>query len=49
MEGVMKGDAMLNFIPIHLRATVEQENFVEWVGYWWIPKGVEIEVLDSAG
>ena len=44
LEGVMKGEKMLSFIPLHKSALDEQDNLECWIRSW-IPNGKEAHVL----
>ena len=44
LEGVMKGQDMLSFVPLGKSALEEQKNLEEWIRSW-IPNGRNAEVL----
>ena len=41
-DGVMKGEEMLKFIPLHLNALERNESLLEWIRSWF---GMEKECL----
>lgn len=51
LEGVMKGNSMLDFIPIASRATDVQTNLVDWISSWLLPAEDKdkIELLEPKG
>ena len=35
MEGVMSGEDILSFAPLHLSALQRPDSLLEWINSWW--------------
>jgi hypothetical protein len=45
-EGIMSGELMLSFIPIHLSATDRSPSLLQWITDWTDPSIIHLKPID---